>query len=313
MSSSLSYFINIALLLVVISSTSVQSNHINENTHQEKIIWLVEDKIENIDLLTKDSAETSTASYIENLIIQQLSQYDIQVERVTASRTNRILKSKANVCTANRAQTPERLEYSLFSDPQSFYLTHKLYRFNQKSALPSHLFNAKGEIKNLASVFKALPTQTIGIAQDVSFGNFLDQQIKQIKTTNIYYRGGSQRVVALASMLYKARVDLLLALPVDITPLKSQKHLLEQYTIAGAPPYLIAHFNCSNSSLGQRIISDINEILTKLYQSNEYYQAHKKWFSDKQLAGLQTFLAKKFSEKRYISPNQQKSISDKKS
>jgi uncharacterized protein (TIGR02285 family) len=282
----------------------VQSNHINENNHKEKIIWLVEDKIENIDLLTKNSAETSTASYIENLIIQQLTQYKIKVERVTASRTNRIIKGKDNACTANRAKTPERQEYSLFSDPQSFYLTHKLYRFNQKSALPSQLFNTEGEIKDLASVFKILPTQTIGIGQDVSFGNFLDQQIKQIKPVNIYYRGGSQRVVALASMLYKKRLDFVLALPVDITPLESQKYLLEQYTIAGAPPYLIAHINCSNSVLGRRIISDINEILAKLYQSDDYYQAHKKWFSDKQLAGLQIFLANKFSEKSYINPNQ---------
>jgi len=281
----------------------VQSNHINENIHKEKIIWLVEDKVENIDLLTKNSAETSTASYIENLIIQHLTQYNIQVERVTASRTNRILKSRHNVCTANRAKTPERQEYSLFSDPQTFYLTHKLYRYNQKSALPSQLINAGGEIKDLASVFKALPMQTMGIAQGVSFGNFLDQQLTQIKPANINYRGGSQRVVALSSMLYKKRVDFVLALPVDITPLESQKSLLEQYSIAGAPPYLIAHINCSNSSLGRRIISDINEILAKLYQSNDYYQAHKKWFSDKQLAGLQIFLAEKFSEKSYINPN----------
>jgi uncharacterized protein (TIGR02285 family) len=284
------------------SSSTVQSNHINENIHKEKIIWLVEDKVENINLLAKNSAETSTASYIENLIIQQLWKYNIQVERVTAGRTNRILKDKGNVCTANRAKTPQRQEYSIFSDPQSFYLTHKLYRFNQQAALPSHLFNADGEIKDLASVFKTLPTKTIGIAQDVSFGNFLDQQIKKIKPVNIYYRGGSQRVVALASMLYKKRVDFVLALPVDITPIESQKPLLEEYAIAGAPPYLIAHFNCSNSSLGRRIVNDINEILAKTYQSNDYYQAHKKWFSDKQLAGLQIFLEKKFAEKRYINP-----------
>jgi uncharacterized protein (TIGR02285 family) len=296
-------FISIALLLAAISSASVQSNHINENLHKEKIIWLVEDKVENIDLLTKNSAETSTASYIENLIIQQLTQYNIQVERVTASRTNRVLKSRNNVCTANRAKTPERQEYSLFSDPQAFYLTHKLYRYNQKSALPSHLLNAEGEIKNLSHVFKAFPTQTMGIAKDVSFGNFLDQQIKQIKPVNIYYRGGSQRVVALASMLYKKRVDFVLALPVDITPLEKHKPLLEQYTIAGAPPYLIAHFSCSNNPLGQRIINDINKILANVYQTKDYYQAHKKWFSDKQLADLQIFLADKFSEKSYINPD----------
>lgn len=294
----------VGALLSSIYSAVVHSDEINKRQSKEKILWLVEDKIENIDLLTKKSPETSTASYIENLIIQQLKQYDIQTIRVTASRIKRTLTSKSNVCVANRAKTPEREQYSLFSDPQSFYLTHKLYRFNQESTLPRQLFNKKGEITDLASIFKLLPSKTIGIAQDVSFGIFLDQQIQQIKPENIYYRGGNQRVVALASMLYKARVDFVLALPVDITPNEAQKSLIEQYTIAGAPPYLIAHFNCSNSPFGQRIINDINAILAKVYQTKDYYQAHKKWFSDEQLIGLQFFLAEKFSEKRYIDPLQ---------
>ena len=293
---------NIAILFGTLFSVPAQSDHVHEQAHKEKIIWLVEDKVENRDLLAKTSAETSTASYIENLIIQQLTQYNIKIERVTASRMNRVLRTKENACVANRAQTPKRRQYSLFSDPQSFYLTHKLYRFNQSSVLPSQLLNAEGEIKDLASVFTLLPDKTMGIAQDVSFGIFLDQQIQKIKPENIYYRGGNKRVVALSSMLYKSRVDFVLALPVDITPNEVQKPLIEQYTIAGAPPYLIAHFNCSKSPLGQRVIDDINKVLIKIYQTKDYYQAHKKWFTDKQLADLQTFLAKNFSEQHYINP-----------
>lgn len=296
-------FIIFAMTVCTIYSSPAQSDHTNKIHNKEVIHWLVEDKIENKDLLVKKSPETSTASYIENLIIQQLTQYDVQVERMTAARINKVLKKKSNVCTANRANTPERRKYSLFSDPQSFYLTHKLYRFNPTSALPSQLFNAEGEIKDLANVFATLPLHTLGLAKDVSFGNFLDKQIKQINPANVYYRGGNKRVFALASMLFKSRVDYVLALPVDITPDKAQKHLIEQYTIAGAPPYLIAHFNCSNSQLGQRIIHDINIILAKTYQTKDYYQAHKKWFSDKQLTGLQSFLAENYSNKKYIDPN----------
>lgn len=294
--------IGIAFVVGAFYSALVQSNPLDESISKKKILWLVEDKVENIDLLAKKSPETSTSSYIENLIIQQLSQYDIQIVRVTAPRINRILSTENNACVANRANTPERRQYSLFSDPQSFYLTHKLYRFHQNLALPNQLLNENGEIKDLPSVFNALPEHTIGIAQDISFGNFLDQQIKQIKSKNIYYRSGSRRVVALSSMLYKSRVDFVLALPVDITPDEAQKSFLEQYTIAGAPPYLIAHFNCSNSLLGQAIINDINKILVKLYKTEVYYQSHKKWFTDKQLDDLQTFLAEKFSRNSYINP-----------
>jgi uncharacterized protein (TIGR02285 family) len=301
----ISSFISFAIFIGSFYSAAVQSNPINKQVSKEDILWLVEDKIENIDLLAKSSPETSTASYIENLIIQKLTPYNVKIVRQTSTRINKTLNSKDNVCVANRANTPERRQYSLFSDPQSFYLTHKLYRFNPKSALPSQIFNTKGEIKDLPSVFRALPAQTIGLAQDVSFGNFLDQQIKKIEVARIYYRGGRQRVVALESMLYQSRVNFVLALPVDITPDEAQKHLLEQYTIAGAPPYLIAYFNCSNSLLGQRIINDINKVLAKVYKTEDYYQAHRKWFSDKQLAGLQLFITEKFSEKRFINPRKQ--------
>ena len=294
--------ISLIIFISTIYSSPVQSDHINKKNSKETIHWLIEDKIENKDLLAKNSPETSTASYIENLIIQQLAQYDIKIERMTAPRINKVLNKKGNACTANRADTPERRKHSLFSDPQSSYLTHRLYRYNPPSALPNQLFNAEGEIKDLSNVFKTLPTQVLGIAQDISFGGFLDNQIRQINPANIYYRGGNKRVVALASMLFKSRVDYVLALPVDITPNEAQKKLIEQYTIAGAPPYLIAHFNCSNSQLGQRIINDINIILAKAYQTKDYYQAHKKWFSDKQLTDLQAFLAESFPTKRYISP-----------
>lgn len=287
-----------------INNALAQNTPLTEQHNKETVIWLVEDKLENKNLLAKNSAETSTASYIENLVIQKLTQYDVQIERVTAPRINRILHTKNNICVANRAKTSQREQYSLFSDPQAFYLTHKLYRFNEESALPSQLFNSKGEIKNLPHVFRILPAQSIGIAQDVSFGSFLDQQIKDINPENIYYRGGNQRVVALASMLFRSRVNFILALPVDITPNEAQKPFLEQYTIAGAPPYLIAHFNCSDSLFGQHVINDINKILAKLYQSKEYYQAHKKWFSNKQLTDLQDFLAQAFSENQYINPTQ---------
>lgn len=290
------------MFICTFANATTQSAHVAKKIDKEKIIWLVEDKVENIDLLSKNSAETSTASYIENVIIQQLTQYKIKVERVTASRMNRVLKNQGNACVANRAITKERHQYSLFSDPQAFYLTHKLYRFNQPSPLPSHLFDTNGEIIDLPSIFKALPEKTLGIPKDVSFGNFLDKQIKQIKPANIYYRGGSQRVVALESMLLKSRVDFVLALPVDITPSEAEKTLIEQYTIAGAPPYLIAHFNCSKGPLGQRIIKDINKILAKFYQTQDYYLAHEKWFSDKQLKGLQKFLAENFSKNKYINP-----------
>jgi uncharacterized protein (TIGR02285 family) len=220
-------------------------------------------------------------------------------------RATHLLKTKSNVCIANRINLPERREYSIFSNPQSFYLSHKLFRYNQSTPLANSLFNNQGEIKSIPLVFKTLPNSTTGVAQAVSFGPFLDKQIKQLDDKNIYYRGGVNRVTALEGMLYKGRIQFLLALPLDINPSKEQAKYLEQYTVEGNPPYLIAHINCSDSELGKKVVKDINKILASMYKTSDYYLAHKKWLPENELDKLQNFLKSKYSNQTYMTHSQE--------
>ena len=306
------FFFYLVLHSVIISlfyqenaySQKLSTSSISDKNPKEKIIWLVEDKKENIDLLAKKTPDTSTASYIESSVISQLTQYDVELSRGSMTRAIHYLKTKDNVCVANRFNLPERREYSIFSNPQSFYISHKLYRYNQSTPLPKLLFNTNGEIKSIPAVFKALPQSTIGAAQAVSFGPFLDKQIEQLDAKNVYYRGGTNRVTALEAMLYKDRIQLLLALPFDVNPTSEQSPLLEQYTIEGNPPYSIAHINCSDSELGHKVIKDINKILASMYKTSDYYLAHRKWFPENELEELQRFLKDNFSNDEYITPNQ---------
>lgn len=299
-----SVIINLLFQISAFSAPLPNSATASKKTKAE-IIWLVEDKKENIDLLAKKTPDTSTASYIESSVIAQLTQYNIELSRGSMKRVNHLLKTKNNICVANRFNLPERREYSVFSNPQSFYLSHKLYRYNQKTPLPKLLFNSAGEIKSIPSVFKALPKSTIGIAEAVSFGPFLDKQIQQLNEVNTYYRGGTNRVTGLEAMLYKNRIQLLLALPLDVNPSNEQTPHLEQYTIEGNPAYSIAHINCSDSALGKKVIEDVNKILARMYRTSDYYLAHKKWFPENELGKLQKFLQDKFSSDEYITPTQE--------
>jgi len=270
---------------------------------RKKLIWLLEDKKENINLLAKVSPDTSVATYIENKIVSQLSDYDVEINRVSVKRIDYFLKNTPNSCVANRAKIKVREKYSVFSTPQSFYITHKLYRFNQNQPLPAPLLNAKGEVISIKDIFQHFPDAKIGIADGVSFGRFLDGEITKIAPQNIHYRGGSNRVTALEAMLYGQRIDFLLALPIDIVPTNEQKLLLEKYTIVGAPPYLIAHFSCSKSDFGKKVIGDIDHLLTSIYQTEDYYQAHKRWFTEQELSDLQHYLDENYANKEYLNNN----------
>lgn len=274
----------------------------DKSTHDnhEKIIWLVEDKKENVNLLDKTAPNTSVASYIESRVISELGQYDIEIKRVAIKRIDQILQSTPNACAANRAKLEARQKYSIYSTPQAFYLTHQLFRFNQTTPLSKSLLNEEGELIAIENVFRQHPTHKIGLAKGVSFGKYLDTEIDKVAIENIYFRGGINRVTALEAMLYLNRVDYLLALPIDINPSEEQKAKLEQYPIAGAPPYLIAHFSCSKSPVGQKVVNDINHILSKKYQSEDYYLAHKKWFTEKDLVKLQAYLQSRFINQSFL-------------
>ncbi|NMP30669.1 hypothetical protein HII17_03755 [Thalassotalea sp. M1531] len=261
------------------------------------IMWLIEDKQENVDILAENTKQTPTATYIEKIITSQLAKYyDVKFERVSMSRINFSLKNRDNACAANRANTAERRSYSIFSKPQAFYLTHKLYRFNQQSPLPESLLNSQGELNSIAKVFEHFPNAKIGVAENVSYGEFLDQRMAEVNKKNIYYRSGNNRVTALEAMLYSNRVDYLLALPVDIKPSDEQKGLVERYSIAGAPQYLPAYFNCANSQLGQQVINKLSELLTNLYTTEVYYLSHKNTFSENELVKLKQYLKQHYAD-----------------
>lgn len=87
-----------------------------------------------------------------------------------------------------------------------------------------------------------------------------------------------------------------------MNPTAEQKSQLEQYAIDGAPPYLIAYMSCSKGEFGEKVIQDINNLLIKMYQSDDYYQAHKKWFGEHEVKNLQRFLQEKDKNGTFLSP-----------
>ena len=177
-------------ILSLVNALSVFAQTVEQpvdKNDKKSLIWLVEDKKENLNLLTMSAPTTSVATYIESRVIGQLKQYDIAVQRMSIKRIEQVLKTTPNACAANRAKLESRQKYSLFSTPQAFYLTHKLFRFNQSKPLDKRLFNDDGEITSLKAVFDFTPNEIIGLAKGVSFGPFLDVEVDKLAKESIYF------------------------------------------------------------------------------------------------------------------------------
>jgi len=265
-----------------------------------ELLWLVEDSQENLNLGTPLAPTTSTSTYTEDLILSKLTQYQITLQRVSMKRIDAQLKNKDNVCAASRIKTKQRLKYSLYSKPQNIYLSHKIYRLANKSPLSPAIFDTLGNLKSLYHLFGQYPDSILAIADGVSYGKILDNQISHLNKDNLYNRGGSHRVVAINEMLFKDRVDFIIYYPTEIKLLLSEPDILESYHIAGTEPYILGHFTCSNSEFGKQVISDINNILSDAYTTEDFYNAHSRWLLPSDIKKLNLYYIKTFGKQSFI-------------
>ena len=276
------FFILLTLFTNVVFADQVSDNTAIQN--KDLVIWLTEDTEENTEehfispskkINVKDFP--SPSSYTEHLVLSLLNKYNIKLKYTSAKRINTEIKNSTNTCSANRIKTKERSKYAFFSTVQNIYLGHKLYRLAQVPPLPSILFNTRNELTSLSALFQHLPKLVLGIGDDTSYGEYLDDKISNLDKANIYSRGGSRRIFALNEMLFRKRVDFIIFYPSEISLITPQNQHLESYTISGSPSYILGHFSCSKSNLGKKVIADINKILSKAYLTEDFYNAYQQW------------------------------------
>jgi len=265
-----------------------------------EIIWLIEDSKENSTIGTPLAANTSTSTYTEDLILSGLTNYKIELQRVSMKRIGAQLKSKNNACAASRIKTKSRESYSVYSTPQNIYLGHKIYRLSNDIPLSPKIFNEVGNIKSLFDLFAYYPDSILAIADAVSYGKFLDNQISQLNKDTLYNRGGGHRIVGINEMLFKNRVDFIIYYPTEINLLSSESVSLESYHIEGSEPYILGHFVCSDSKLGKAVITDINTLLNKAYSTKAFYQAHTRWLLPADIQRLNGFYIETFGKQSFI-------------
>lgn len=270
-------------------------------TDKESIVWLYEDVEENSEFLKFPNITpnilSSPSVYTELYVLDKLKNYDIKLLKTSVKRINVEIQKNTNTCAANRVKTPEREKYFLFSLPQNFYPSHKLYRLAQDEPLPRGLLNEYGEIISLKKLFEYFPQQKLGTGDDVSYGVYLDSEIDKLSKNNIYSRGGSKRIFALNEMLFKQRIDYVIYYPNEINMLTHTNQLIESYNIAGTSPYIIGHITCSKSEIGKKIINETNEILIRAHQTKAFHPVYQQWFLSSEMIELNIYLNKIFSQK----------------
>jgi uncharacterized protein (TIGR02285 family) len=171
----------------------------------------------------------------------------------------------------------------------------QLYRVEQAEPLNEKVLTKDGHIISLTSLFAHYVEDILAVASGASYGVLIDKQIKALEHKNLFVRSGGGRVLSLANMLLKNRIDYIIYYPQDLASINQDRVVLESYTIADSPPYFLGHVACSKTETGKKIIAHVDDILQQAYLSNEFYYAHEKWLITGDLPKLRKYYFEVFN------------------
>lgn len=190
-----------------------------------------------------------------------------ELSHVTRPRAMEILAKKEPACLFYSRRNKSRdLEY-LFSLPTSVMMSHRLLQRKSEKPIPAYLLNDFNEIKSIPSVINSMKNKLI-LLKDGSYGDYLDDEIKQIKGDSKHTYQNSEIQNSYLKMAQKDRVDYILMAPGEAI---NEVALLEQfrvYSIEGVSKYLSGHTMCNDTKLSSKFIKAINRQMRALYHSD---------------------------------------------
>ncbi|MBD1581910.1 hypothetical protein [Pseudoalteromonas sp. S16_S37] len=247
----------------------------------DAILLYVDDE-NDLRVLREEVPPSSIGNNTNLLVMSFLDKRKVTLVPASYKRALKAMAEKEDaVCVQNRIKTPDRVESYLFSLPINIYLSHRLYQHIQSPPLNADLLNEEGEISSLSNVFYKYKSSMIVLAPSMSYGNYLDTQIRNIPESNKVLRDGTNHYDMTFQMFRRHRADFYLGYPAAIfRHLQKEPTELRAYDIAGAPKYVIGHWMCNDTAQSRKFLQEFDEAVKKAYQSADFYHAHLRWLPE---------------------------------
>ncbi|NOU50390.1 hypothetical protein HG263_07525 [Pseudoalteromonas sp. JBTF-M23] len=245
-------------------------------------MFLYVDDENDLRVLRKEVPPSNIGNNTNLLVMSFLDKQKVTLVPASYKRALRAMHEKEDaVCVQNRIKTPKRLENYLFSLPINIYLSHRLYQHIQSPPLSAELLNEAGEISALADVFYKYKSTMIVLAPSMSYGDYLDTQIRNIPDSNKVLRDGTNHYDMNFQMFRRHRADFYLGFPAAIfRHLQKESAELRAYDIAGAPKYIIGHWMCNDNPQSRAFLKEFDKAVKQVYQMADFYHAHLRWLPE---------------------------------
>ena len=260
------------------------------NSEKIKLLWLTDDSRDVVNLLSKKQisiGSDTTNLVLNNLVHNTQGKFEFNFQLAQIPRINRILATVPNACVSNRIKTKQRDQKNLFSSPLNLYLSYRLYYLADQDDIPTNLLDDQQQLISLSALFNAFPNRILGLSKGQSYGKYLDAELSHLNPENIYQRPGEGRYDAIINMLLRHRIHYIITYPTTIENelnIENTNLPIKSIAIKGSPEYIVGRIACNKSATGQKVITEVNKILNKLYQEPAFYQAHTRYINETDIA-----------------------------
>lgn len=280
---------SLALLLLIQTILPIGSVFADE---QKTIFWQTYHRPPGI-IKNGDNAGHGFVQQTLKLVVSNMPEYHHVMSTTTLARSLADIKSGKNVCHPALFKTTEREQDMYFSQASMMNPTNHVIAL---SGTLEHL--VMGNTIDLITLFSQ-PNLTYGLVNERSYTNSIDMTIEKYLNTSQVVKITNTDLGLLFKMIELKRVDVSIGYPFELkyylSGSKKQELKLNAYAIANEPYYAYGSMACPKNEWGKKVISRINEVLSRLKPTTEYKNAVTTWWeSDRGTARFERFYKNEF-------------------
>lgn len=223
-----------------------------------------------------DSKLTGVAADIDNIIFENLKEYDHKHVRANLERILQTLKNKGLSCSSFISKNAEREKFLYYSIPAA--IVPPIYIFIRKDDYAAfgntNVISLENTLKNSKLKF--------GYPSFRSFGQTIDSIIKDhAKEAHIFPIYSSEIIKQQIILLKDKRIDYTIGGYFEINLAAAQqgtKSEIMPLKIEEKHDYLVLYIVCPKNEWGKMMIDKINEILRKEIPTQRYFDCFKPFY-----------------------------------
>ncbi len=246
-------------------------------------------------ILSGEDKGTGYCDQMEADVTASLEDYNHAFVVSNYQRIVHSLQLGLNVCCASIYKTPEREKFSAYSKPLFIGLSNGIILLKENVSQYEKYITSNGEF-DLKRLLQGETDIHIGVISGRNYGPSLEAAIGPFrKSAKIDERSGNDSQ-GLVDKLLKKRVDMILALPMEIAYVSRQhesgKERFAFFPIKDGKQYTISYMACPDNKWGRAVIARINAVIDEKRAVFAGY--YRSWLDDSSARAYDALVKKVF-------------------